>query len=171
MKKLLSICLLILLCLSPVYAAEQDITAHADCDYCGMDRSKFAHSRIMIEYADGSSAALCSLHCAAVEFAVRIDKTPLSFMVGDYNTKQLIDAKQANWVLGGEKFGVMTTRAKWAFADTAAAEQFIQQNGGMHADFDQVIKAAYEDMYSDTKMIHKKRQAKRMKKKHSKAGG
>lgn len=36
-------------------------------------------------------------------------------MVGDYNTKRLIDAEKAVWVIGGGKQGVMTKRAKWAF--------------------------------------------------------
>ena len=27
-----------------------DIQAHKDCKYCGMDREKFAHSRMLVEY-------------------------------------------------------------------------------------------------------------------------
>jgi nitrous oxide reductase accessory protein NosL len=50
----------------------------------------------------------------------------------------------------------MTARAKWAFKDKADAERFIKDHGGKLADFDAVMKAAFEDMYQDTLMIRKK---------------
>lgn len=39
-----------------------DVASHAACQHCGMDREKFAHSRMLIEYDDGTTAATCSLH-------------------------------------------------------------------------------------------------------------
>jgi nitrous oxide reductase accessory protein NosL len=39
--------------------------------------------------------------------------------VSDYNTNRLIDAKKAYWVVGGNKSGIMTKRAKWAFEKMA----------------------------------------------------
>ena len=144
------------------WAYAQDIDKHAGCKYCGMDRKMFAHSRMLVVYDDGSELGACSLHCVAVDMAVHIDKFPKTIQVGDFNTKQLIDAEKAVWVLGGDKPGVMTKRAKWAFADKAAAESYIKANGGQLADFEAVIKAAYEDMYADTKMIRDRRKAKRM---------
>ncbi len=140
-----------------------DIEQHPSCDYCGMQRDKFAHSRMLIEYSDGSRVPTCSLHCTAVEFANSIDKLPVAIRVGDRNDHQLLDVEAASWVLGGDKPGVMTRRAKWAFAEKEGAEQFIKQHGGQLCDFDTAMKAAYEDMYQDTKMIRKKRQAKRLK--------
>jgi copper chaperone NosL len=142
--------------------AQQDVDKHASCKYCGMDRKLFAHSRMLVVYEDGSELAACSLHCVAVDLAVNLDKNPKAIQVGDYNTKKLIDAEGAVWVLGGEKPGVMTKRAKWAFEDQSAAEAYIKANGGQLADFDAVIKATYEDMYADTKMIRERRKAKRM---------
>jgi nitrous oxide reductase accessory protein NosL len=68
-------------------------------------------------------------------------------------------------VIGGDKMGVMTARAKWAFANKADAEAFIKANKGTLGSFDDAIKAAYEDMYKDTKMIRERR--KMMKMKHS----
>jgi len=41
-----------------------------------MDREKFAHSRVFVQYDDGSVLGTCSIHCAAVDQAVRIDKSP-----------------------------------------------------------------------------------------------
>lgn len=144
--------------------AQEDIQKHPSCKYCGMDREKFSHSRVVIEYDDGSSVGTCSIHCAAVDLALNIDKTPSAIMVGDFNTKTLIDAETAYWVIGGSKMGVMTKRAKWAFYKAEDAENFKTANGGDTAILDQAMKATYEDMYSDTKMIREKR--KMMKKTH-----
>ncbi len=145
---------------------QQDTGKHPACKYCGMDREKFAHSRVFIEYDDGTSVGTCSIHCAAVDLALTIDKTPKAIWVGDYDKKMLIDAEKAFWVVGGSKMGVMTKKAKWAFASSEQAEQFKGVNGGELANFDQVIKAAYEDMYADTKMIRDKRKMAKQKMEH-----
>ena len=137
--------------------AQDDVAKQASCKYCGMDRKTFAHSRMLVTYEDGSSMGTCSLHCTAVELALNIDKTPKSIEVGDFKTKKLIDAEKAFWVIGGSKPGVMTKRAKWAFESKADADAFIKENGGKLVSFDEAIKASYEDMYADTKMIRDKR--------------
>ena len=71
-----------------------ELKKYPKCPYCGMDRAKFAHSRVLVDYEGGSAFGACSLHCAAVDMAVHIDKTPKAIMVGDYNTKKLIDAEK-----------------------------------------------------------------------------
>ena len=144
----------------------QDVQVHKNCKYCGMDREKFAYSRMLVEYSDGSSVGLCSIHCTAVELAQAFDQQPQAIMVADYNNKNLIDAEKAYWVIGGKKPGVMTKTAKWAFADRKDAEAFIKENGGKLANFDDAMQVTYEDMYKDTKMIRDKRaKMKAMKKK------
>jgi len=134
------------------------------CPYCGMQQEKFGHTWMVIEYDGGQKDGFCSIHCAALDLALEIDKTPMKIEVGDYNSKKLIDAEKASWVIGGNKPGVMTKRAKWAFGDKNEAEAFIKENGGTLATFDESMKAAYEDMYADTKMIREKRKMMRMKK-------
>lgn len=167
MNKIMSLLLAVLLIFgTAAVAADQDQLDHPSCSYCGMHRVKFAHSRMLIEYTDGGSIGTCSIRCTAVEFANAIDRMPKSIMVGDLNTKQLIDAEKAVWVLGGNRPGVMTKRAKWAFADRAAADAFIAEQGGEIADFEQAMTAAYQDMYMDTKMIRMKRAAKKSKMMH-----
>ena len=144
---------------------QEDIQKHSSCKYCGMDRQKFAHSRMLIEYDDGATVGTCSIHCAAVDLALNIDKTPKAMWVGDFNTKNLIDGEKAIWVIGGSEMGVMTKRAKWAFQKQEDAEKFKMANGGALATFDQAMKASYEDMYQDTKMIRERRKAKKMQQK------
>ena len=126
-----------------------------------MDRQKFAHSRVYVEYDDNSTLGTCSIHCAAVDMAVHIDKTPVKIWVGDFNTKKLIDAETAVWIIGGNKPGVMTRRAKWAFGTKESANAYIQANGGKISGFEEAMEATYEDMYKDTKMIREKRKMKR----------
>ena len=146
-------------------AADEDQVKHPACPYCGMDRTKFAHSRALITYDDGTTVGTCSLHCAAIDLSLKIDKTPVSIEVADYNTKKLIDAENANWVIGGSKMGVMTRRAKWAFGDQAGADAFMAANGGSAGEFNVAVKAAFEDMYADLEMIRKKRKKMRAMKK------
>jgi nitrous oxide reductase accessory protein NosL len=146
-----------------VAAGLDDVKTSASCKYCGMDRGKFGHSRMLITYDDGSVLGTCSLHCVATELAAAIDKTPLSIQVADYGTRELLDAEGAVWVLGGSKGGVMSSRAKWAFGSKGAAEKFIKENGGTIVTFEEAIKAAYEDMYQDTRTIRERRKMKRLK--------
>ncbi len=137
--------------------AHDDIAKAPECPICGMDREKFAHSRVFVTYEDGTVYGTCSLHCAAIDLAVRLGLAPVSIEVGDYDGRHLIDAESASWVVGGSLPGVMTRRAKWAFETPEAAQAFIQQHGGESTDFDAVLKAAFEDMYEDNRMIRQRR--------------
>jgi nitrous oxide reductase accessory protein NosL len=58
----------------------------------------------------------------------------------------------------------MTKRAKWAFGEKGAAEAFVKENQGKVATFDEAMKATYEDMNEDTKMIRERRKMSQMKK-------
>jgi hypothetical protein len=105
---------------------------------------------MLIEYDNGARVGICSLHCAALYLASNPGRKPKAILVADYATKALIDARKAVWVIGGRKAGVMTGRAKWAFANRDAAEASVKENGGVIEGFDAATKAAYEDMYADT---------------------
>ena len=99
--------------------------------------------------------------------ALHVDKTIRKITVGDYDTEKQIDADTAYWVLGGGIMGVMTARAKWAFESKDRADNFMKKHGGRPANFREVIKAAFEDMYQDTLMIRKKRKLINMRKNQS----
>jgi nitrous oxide reductase accessory protein NosL len=127
-------------------AAAETVEGPKPCKQCGMDRTAFAQSRMLIVYADGSTAGVCSIHCAAAELKQNSDKEVRSLMVADYTTLGLTDAKTATWVVGGGKAGVMTSVAKWAFARQEEAQAFIRENGGQVTTFDEAMKAAYEEV-------------------------
>jgi copper chaperone NosL len=151
-----------LICGGAFWAFANDAKEIPACKYCGMNREMFAHSRMLIEYDDGTVVGTCSLHCAALDLALNLDKTPKSIRVGDFGTKELIDAETAVWVIGGNKPGVMTRNAKWAFAKKEDAEKYQKENGGDIAGFDEALEAAYRDLSDDTKMIREKRRIMRM---------
>ena len=142
MKRFLIISLLLLIAATACLAAEKKVEAPADCQQCGMNRTTFGQSRMVVTYMDGSSSGTCSINCVAVDMKKKPGKEVKSFQVGDYNSRELIDAKSAVWVIGGSKKGVMTPVAKWAFAEKSSAEKFVKKNGGRLATFDEVMQAA-----------------------------
>ena len=128
-------------------AAMQDIKDHPECKYCGMKRELYAFSRMLIKYNDGTATGTCSIHCSSIDLALNTEKMPEVILVGDYNTKRLIDAEKAFWVIGGKKTGVMSIKGKWAFENRNDAVAFIRENGGQISSFDEAMKATFEDMY------------------------
>jgi copper chaperone NosL len=146
----------ILLAALAIFFAHGAAVADESCQYCGMKKSMYGHSWVVITHEDGTTCGLCSVHCAAIDMALHVGKPIASVTVGDYNTKEQIDAEKAYWVIGGDQMGVMTARAKWAFKTKEAADKFMKEHGGRPATYGEVIKASFEDMYEDTLMIQKK---------------
>lgn len=162
MKKTGLLVTLLIFLTTLVIGSQSDIVNHSSCPLCGMDRAKFSFSRMLIVYDDGSETGTCSIRCAAVDMINNLDKAPQQLLVGDYLTKELIDAETATWVIGGDQPGVMSKRAKWAFADRTEAEKFVAAGGGALATFEEALQAAYSDLYEDTRMIRERRKNKRM---------
>ena len=73
----------------------------------------------------------------------------------------MIDAETAFWVIDSSKLGVMSARGKWAFLKKETAETYAREAAGKLVTFDEALNAAFEDMYTDTKMIREKRKMKK----------
>jgi len=131
--------------------AADDIDEHRSCIHCGMDRKAYGFSRMLVQYEDGTSAGVCSLHCAVIELNANKERTVKSLLVADRGTRELIVADKAVWVMGGSKRGVMTTRPKWAFASRAAAEAFIEKYGGAIVNWSEALAAAREDLAQEVR--------------------
>ena len=143
---------LVFVCLSLFFTcvtalAHDNVEAPKSCQQCGMDRSMFAQSRMVIVYTDGKSVGTCSLHCAAAQLRDNPGKKVKSLRVADLKSRALIDAKSAFWVIGGQKSGVMTDLPKWAFARKEDADAFIKENGGKLASFDEALALADKERY------------------------
>ena len=135
----------------------EDIRNHPECPICGMNRQQYAHSRMLIDYQEGP-VGTCSIHCTGADIAVNRHKTVRGVSVADYSGRQLISAARAFWVIGGDRSGVMTQRAKWAFENKADAQAFIREHGGSLANYEDAMKATFEDMYADIKMVRDRTQ-------------
>lgn len=122
-----------------------DVKMHQACPHCGMDRDKFAHSRILITYSDGTSVGVCSLHCAITELKASKSKTIKTVETADLNSNKLVNAEKATWVIGGSKRGVMTRTPKWAFAKKDDAAAFIKKYGGKPATYKEALALAEKD--------------------------
>ncbi len=122
-----------------------DIKMHQACSHCGMDREKFAGSRMLITYSDGPSVGVCSIHCTVTELKANKGPAVTAVEVADLNTKKLVDAEKATWVIGGSRKGVMTRVAKWAFENKDDAAAFVSTNGGKLATYKEALTLAEKD--------------------------
>ncbi|MBJ6724495.1 nitrous oxide reductase accessory protein NosL [Geomesophilobacter sediminis] len=122
-----------------------DIADHRSCAFCGMDRLTYGYSRALVRFADGTQEATCSLNCAVFKIDEKKQTPVKELLVADHDTRQLVAAAKAYWVIGGDERGVMTRRPKWAFADQRAAEHFVQEHGGSRVDWEKALHAARED--------------------------
>jgi nitrous oxide reductase accessory protein NosL len=125
--------------------AQSDIEDHRSCAHCGMDRKAYGYSRMLVQYEDGTVVGVCSLHCAVVELGANQSRTVKALFVADRDTRTLIDAEKAIWVMGGRKRGVMTQQPKWAFQSQDGAEAFIKANGGKIVTLAEALAAAREE--------------------------
>jgi len=128
-----------------VVFAQVDINDFRSCINCGMDRKAYGFSRMLIQYEDGSALGVCSLHCAVVELDANPGREVKALLVADRDSRMLINAEQANWVMGGGKRGVMTQQPKWAFQSKDGAEAFIKANGGKLVTWAEALAAAREE--------------------------
>jgi copper chaperone NosL len=122
-----------------------DIDDHRSCTFCGMDRKAYGFSRMLIRYEDGAEVGTCSLHCAAIEIDASKGRPIRTILIADRDSRTLIDAEQAYWVMGGAKPGVMTQQPKWAFATRSHADAFIVKFGGTIATWTAVLAAARKE--------------------------
>jgi len=142
---------------SAAAAADKDIEKIPSCQYCGMDRGKFSSTRMIVEYANGTTIGTCSIHCAAVDLAQSFGKEIKSLKVADYRGGKLIDAEKAFWVVGAGLPGVMAAKSRVAFAGKSEAEAFRKDKGGETVDFGAAITSTYCDMWPDTQAIRSRR--------------
>lgn len=141
----------VLLYAAVAVAAGSDVETHRECAYCGMDRKAYGYSRVLVQYQDGTEAGVCSLHCAVVELDANPGKAVKAIRVADRDTRELVDAEAATWVMGGGKRPVMAARAKWAFATPAGAEAFVRAHGGEIVPWSRALAAAREDVAAEAR--------------------
>ena len=144
-----------------------ELEKYPKCPYCGMDRTKWQHSRHLVQYDDDLVDGTCSIHCLAISLSLNIDRGPKAIYAADFGAegdiKPLVNADRARYLIGSKLPGTMTANSKMAFAAEAAAQAAQQAQGGELAGFDQALRQAYADMAEDTLKIRQRRMEKRRK--------
>ncbi len=142
-----------------------ELKKYPKCPYCGMDRTQYHHSRMLIQYGDDLVDGTCSIHCSAISLAINIDRQPKGLWVGDNaaegEVKPLVEVDKAQFLVGGDIKGVMTKRSKVAYGNADAATAAKAKHGGELVNFDAALLAAYTDMSGDVSMIRKNREERR----------
>ena len=53
---------------------EDELKKHPECPYCGMNRTKWHHSRHLVHYDDNLVDGTCSIHCLAISLSLNLDR-------------------------------------------------------------------------------------------------
>jgi copper chaperone NosL len=143
---------------------ENELEKYPHCPYCGMNRTKWNHSRHLVQYDDGLVDGTCSIHCLAISLSLNLDRGPKAIYAADFASeakiKPLVDVEKATYLIGSKLSGTMTASSKMAFASEASAKQAQAAHGGELGSFDNGLRAAYLSMAEDTMMIRKRRSEK-----------
>ncbi len=142
-----------------------ELEKYPSCPYCGMNRTKWHHSRHLVHYDDDLADGTCSIHCAAISLSLNLDRGPKAIYAADFGSdaeiKPMVEVDKATYLIGSKLKGTMSANSKMAFADAAAAKAAQAANGGELANFDTALTAAYNNIAKDTVMIRKMRIEKR----------
>jgi len=155
---------------------ENELEKYPRCPYCGMSRTKWNHSRHLVQYDDDLVDGTCSIHCLAISLSLNLDRGPKAIYAADFGsgakTKPLVEVDKANYLIGSKLKGTMSMKSKMAFAFAEAAKAAQKEHGGELGDFDAALKESYLGMAGDTKGIRKRRaEQRKMMMKKMKQGG
>ncbi len=144
---------------------QDELKKYPRCPYCGMSRSKWHHSRHLVQYDDGLVDGTCSIHCLAISLSLNIDRGPKAIYAADYGAddeiKPLVEVDKATYLVGSGLRGTMTSNSKMAFASKEKAVLYQAEKGGDLTDFDKALTLAYVGMAKDTIGIRKRRAERR----------
>jgi nitrous oxide reductase accessory protein NosL len=146
---------------------ENELEKYTACPYCGMNRTKWNHSRHLVHYDDGLADGTCSVHCLAISLSLNLDRGPKSIYAADFGSdaaiKPLIEVDKASYLIGSKLKATMAGKSKMAFASKESATAAQAEHGGELGSFNDALRAAYLGMAEDTVMIRNRR-AERVKK-------
>jgi nitrous oxide reductase accessory protein NosL len=138
MKKL-SVLALVLVILIPFEASAGDRVERESCEVCGMYIDSFKDTSGTLEFKDGRKLATCGVACTVR--LVNDQGGPGAFttiMVRDWNTKKLVSASEAVYVIGSKIIPDMIPNLI-AFAGKEDAEAFKAKEGGELINFTQAL--------------------------------
>lgn len=128
------------------FATPKDLVQYPDCLNCGMSRKSCAHSRMVVEYADGTRRAECGLHCLLAELIDQPGRRPKRILAADYHDKKLAEAEKSCWVRYDNAVECRGSKVMLAFRTEQGADDFIASFGGRKLNYDEALKLTYLDI-------------------------
>jgi copper chaperone NosL len=146
--RVLALTVVVLLLLAAGYtfgiATPKDLAQYPQCLHCGMDRTQCKHTRVSIEFADGTKAAECSLQCLVATLKEQPWRRTKTISAADYNDKKLVPAESCSWVRYDNAVSCQGSRVMLAFRSESAADRFVHSFGGRKMTFNDALLAAAE---------------------------
>lgn len=131
------------------FATPKDLAQYPDCLNCGMSRKECAHTRITVEYTDGTRRAECSLHCLLADLVDQPGRQPKRILAADYKDKKLVEAEKCWWVRFDNAAECRGSKVMLAFRAEREADEFIASFGGKKLNFDEALKLTYLDIEAE----------------------
>ena len=131
------------------FATPRDLAQYPDCFNCGMSRKSCAHTRLVVEYADGTRRAECSLHCLLADLVDQPGREPKLIRAADYNDRKLAEAEKCSWVRYDNAVQCMGSKVMLAFRSDRGADNFIAAFGGRKLTFDEALKLTYAELKAE----------------------
>jgi hypothetical protein len=116
------------------------------CSHCLMSRLRFARSRVIITLEIGTTIESCMVSHGLVIQGQAIKR----IKVTEYNSKKLIEAKSAFWIINQSRQCPMSTIELWAFADEQSAQAYLQKHTGTLCTWEEALKAACDGRLVDS---------------------
>ena len=144
---------------------KDELKKYAICPYCGMNRTKWHHSRHLVQYSDNLVDGTCSIHCLALSLSLNLDRGPKAIYAADFGAdgkvKPMVNVDECNYLIGSKLKGTMSMVSKMAFKSIDQAKEAQSKNGGKLGTFDDALKTIFLNIAEDTVMIRKRRAKKR----------
>jgi mono/diheme cytochrome c family protein len=121
-----------------------------------MNLKMFWKTSHWLTFSNGTRVGYCSIHCASKVYQERPTEID-GWEVADFDSKRLVNARKAHFLVGSDLPGTMTPVSKLAFASREVAEKYQKTHGGSIGTLDDAIKAAVEGRGEDMAMIKKKK--------------
>ena len=121
------------------------------CPLCSMNLKMFWKTTHWLTFSDGTRTGYCSIHCASKPYQKRPTEIE-RWEVADYDTKKLINANKAHFLIGSDLPGTMTPVSKLAFASLDVAKRYQKEHGGTIGTLDDALKGAIEGRGEDMAM-------------------
>lgn len=138
------------------YATPKDLAQYPDCLNCSMSRKDCAHTRMTVEYNDGTKRAECNLHCLLADLLDQPGRQPKRILAADYHDKKLAEAERSWWVRYENAVECRGSKVMLAFRSESGADDFIASFGGSKLTFDQALKQTYLDLEAEQRTVRER---------------